>query len=721
MPIYKTACRGCHGGCLYDVTVEDGRVTRVRPSKEGPLNHGRGCVKGMSIVEQMYHPDRLVYPKKRIGPRGSGQWARISWDEAYDLITEKMNALIDAYGPECISALTGTGRHHLPYFFRLGNAIGTPNFSSAGALICLGPRRTAAVMTAGLFAGVDYFGAVRPGGILVWGANPAISGADGELQWFIKDAVKEGIPIVVIDPKPTELAKQAKIWLRIRPGTDGALALGILNILFSEDLYDHDFVESYTYGFEELRERCRDYPVDKVSAITGIPAQQILDAARWIGTTKPLGLEQGCAFEQSVNAMDTCRTIFMIPAVTGNYDVPGGFVESMEIVPAGLRPANEIPADRLAKALTGDFPFLKRDTMAHPYQVLEAIRTGKPYKIRGMFINANNTLLSMADAKHTYECLKELDFLVYMDIFMNPTAELADVVLPAALWPEVDCVFAMPEFGDQVVLSQQKCVQVGECKSDEEFILELCRRAGWNYGFTDQRSMMEAQMKELALRRPEYQHFTLDELRRQGYLAPPRTYYNYKRCGFHTPTGKFELLSTEMAKAGVDPLPSWHEPTETPVSAPALAKAYPLILTTGGRQQPYFVSNNRQIRSLRRLEPFPLVRMHPATAKKCGAAEGDWVWIETPRGRITQKVKLEPEMDEAVVSCDFGWWYPEAGAPGYGWDESNANILTAAAPPYDHYLGSYQLRALLCRIYPNPNCTIEARYEAWLKQKNGAN
>ena len=714
MTVYKTACRGCHGGCLYNVSVDNGRVVQVCPAKEGPLNRGRGCVKGMSIIEQMYHPDRLLYPQKRIGPRGSDQWERISWDEAYDLIVQRMNGLIEQYGPECISSLTGTGRHHLPYFFRLGNAIGTPNFSSAGALICLGPRRTAAVMTSGLFAGADYFGSKRPGGILVWGANPAISGADGELQWFIKDAVKEGIPIVVVDPKPTELARKAKLWLRVRPGTDGALALGILNLLFTEDFYDHDFVERYTHGFEELRARCRDYPPDRVAAITGIPASQILAAARWIGTTKPLGLEQGCAFEQSVNAMDTCRAIFMIPAVTGNYDVPGGFVESMEIVPAGLRPANELPPERIERALTGGVPFLKRDTMAHPYLMLEAIRTGKPYKIRGMFINANNTLLSMADARHSYDCLKELDFLVYMDIFMNPTAELADVVLPAALWPEVDCVFAMPEFGDQVVLSQQKCVQVGECKSDEEFILELCRRAGWNYGFTDQHSMMEAQMQELVRRRPEYQGFSLDDLRRQGYLAPERTYYNYKRCGFHTPTGKFELLSTEMAKAGVDPLPSWHEPSETPVSTPELTDKYPLILTTGGRQQPYFVSNNRQIKSLRRMEPFPLVRMHPAAARKYGLAEGDWAWIETLRGRITQKVKLEPEMAENVVNCDFGWWYPEAGAPGYGWDESNANILTIAAPPYDRYLGSYQLRAMLCRVYPNPDCKIEARYKAWM-------
>ena len=716
MQIYKTACRGCHGGCLYDITVEDGRITKARPSKDGPLNRGRGCVKGMSIIEQMYHPQRLMYPQKRIGARGSGQWQRISWEEAYDTIADRMNSLIQLYGPECISALTGTGRHHLPYFFRMGNAIGTPNFSSAGGLICLGPRRTGAVMTGGLFAGVDYFGPVRPGGILVWGANPAISGADGELQWFIKDAVREGIPTVVVDPKPNELTRRAKHWLRIRPGTDGALALGILNILIQENLYDHDFVEHYTYGFDALKERCKEYDVERVARITDIPAAEILAAARWIGTTKPLGLEQGCAFEQSVNAMDTCRAIFMIPAITGNYDVPGGFVESMEIAPAGLPPCNKIPAEVAAKGLTGGYPFLKGDMMAHPYLVLEAIKTGKPYKIRGMFIQANNTLISMADAQHTYDCLKELDFLVYMDVFMNPTAELADIVLPAALWPEVDCLFCMPEFADRVLLSQRRCVQVGECKSDEEFILELCRRAGWNYGFTNQRDMLEGQIREMVRRRPELQGITVEQIREKGYLEPERTYENYKTRGFQTPTGKFEFWSTAMEQAGADPLPSWKEPPETPASNSALSEEYPLILTTGSRQQPYFVSNNRQIRSLRKLEPFPIVTIHPAAAAKYGIEEGDWVWIENQRGRITQKAHLDSGMAENVVNAQFGWWYPEAGAPEYGWRESNANVLTAAAPPYDHYLGSYQLRGLLCRVYPNPGCTIEQRYEQWIKQ-----
>ena len=714
MERYKTACRGCHGGCVYELDVEDGRVVAARPAKDGLLNRGRGCVKGLSIVEQLYHPDRLLYPQRRVGERGSGQWQRISWEEAYDTIASRMNRLIADYGPESISCLTGTGRHHLPYLERFMRAIGTPNRSSVGALICLGPRTVASRMNSGLFCGVDYFGRTRPAGILVWGANPAVSGADGELQWFIKDAVKEGIPLLVVDPRPTELARAAKLWLRIRPGTDGALALGMLNQLFERELYDREFVEEWTYGFEALRQRCREYPLEEVSRITWIPKEQILAAVEWIAATKPLGLEQGCAFEQSVNAMDTCRAISMLLAVTGNYDVPGGFVESMEIAPAGLPLKKGLSEEMRQKGLHGGYTYTRKEAMAHPYQMLEAIRTGEPYKIRGLFIHANNTLLSMADSRHTYECLKKIEFLVYMDIFKNPTAELADILLPAALWPEVDCLFAMPEFGDQVLLSQQKVVQVGECKSDEEFFMELCRRAGWDYGYHDHFEMLEEQLEEMRRRRPQLSGVTLEEIRSQGYLAPERTYYNYKRHGFHTPTGKYELYATRMEAEGADPLPSWREPKETPKSDPLLAEEYPLILTTGGRQQPYFVSNNRQIRSLRRREPFPLVRIHPNTAKVYGIADGDWVYIENQRGRITQKAKLEAGMDPRVVNCDFGWWYPEAGAPGYGWEESNANILTMAAGPGDPYMGAYQMRGLLCRIYPNLECRIEERYRKWM-------
>ena len=720
MAEYKAACRGCHGGCMHILTVEDGRVTKVRPDPDGPLNKGRACVKGLSIIEQMYHPDRLTHPLRRIGPKGSGQWERISWDEALDTIASQLGEYSRKYGPETIALISGTGRHHLSQFWRFANVLGTPNATSSGALICLGPRKNAGELCCGHFAGVDYYGETRPDGILVWGANPAISGADGELTFLIKDAVKEGIPLLVVDPKPNELTRAARLWLPLRPGTDGALAMGILNLLITEELYDKDFAENWTYGFDELAARCAEYDLDRVAEITGLPPEKIREATRLIASWKPLALEWGTAIEQSVNALQTCRAIFMIPALTGNYDVPGGFVESMEIAPTADILLDRLPPEMVKKCISGNYPLCDGTAspklFAHPYFTLDAMRTGMPYPIRALISSANNTLISVADSRHTMECLQALEFFVYMDFFMTPTAELADIVLPAALWPEVDSVFCMPEFGDVAALCMQKVAQVGECRADEEVFLELARRMGLDYGAESQRQILDKEiLGELARRRPAYAGIDFDAFKKLGWIAPERIYLNYRARGrFDTPTGKFELWSTVLEKSGADPLPSWNEPPETPVSRPDMLDTYPLILITGSRVMPFFISNNRQIRSLRRRHPFPLAAMSAATGEKYGIADGDWIWIETARGRITQKARFLAEMPDGVVNCEMGWWYPEAPAPGYGWDESNANILTVGGPPHDPVGGAYQVRALLCRIEPNPGCGIEARYHAWM-------
>ncbi len=705
----KTACRGCHGGCIHFLTIEDGRIIAIEPDPSAPLSHGRACAKGRTIIEQSYHPDRILHPLRRIGPRGSGQWERITWDEAYDTIAQNMGHLRDTYGPECLSTVTGTGRHLNAHLLRFNHVLGTPNGFSTGAFICLGPRRTAGIYTAGLFAGADYFGDTKPGGMIVWGTSPDVSGPDGELQWFIKDAVKRGTPMLVVDPFPTMLAQKAEIWLRIRPGTDGALALGILNILITEELYDHDFVENWTYGFAELKERCAQYDIDRVAEITGLDKNDILRAARWIAGKKPLAMEWGPASEQSTNAFQTCRAIFMIPAITGNWDIPGGFVESQEIAPT---------ADPLFERMTPEIMDrgLKRSPLrfgppfAHPYAALEAMRKDSPGRIRGLFAHASNVLLCMADSRHTYDCLKDLDYFVCMDMFMTPTAELADIVLPAALWPEVNCLFCMPEFGDQAILSQQKAVQVGECISDEAFFLEISRRMGLDYGAVTEEEILDGILAEMGRRRPEYAGLRFDTFKDQAILEPERQYYNYKtRNGFATPSGKFEFYSLTAREDGVDPLPFWKEIPESPVSRPDLLEDYPIILTTGKRQQQFFLSNNRQIRSLRRTAPFPLVSINPDTAARYGIAQGDWVFIETRRGKITQKADLVPEMAPNVINCELGWWYPEDPSPLHGCFESNVNVLTDGAPPYDE-MGAYQLRGLMCRISKNPSRAIEERY-----------
>jgi anaerobic selenocysteine-containing dehydrogenase len=245
--------------------------------------------------------------------------------------------------------------------------------------------------------------------------------------------------------------------------------------------------------------------------------------------------------------------------------------------------------------------------------------------------------------------------------------------------------------------------------------MELAKRMGLDYGADTQREILDREiLAELARRRPEYAGIDFEAFKKLGWIAPKREYFNYRRRGFHTPTGKFELWSTVLERSGADPLPSWSEPPETPVSRPDLLGEYPLILITGSRTMPFFISNNRQIRSLRKRHPFPLCAMSAATAERYGIADGAWVYIETQRGRITQKAQILEDMPDGIVNCEMGWWYPEAGAPDYGWDESNANILTVGAPPHDPVGGSYQLRSLLCRIEPNPDCRIEERYRAWI-------
>ena len=702
---FRTACRGCHGGCVYILTVEDGKVVKARPDPDAPLNMGRGCEKGLTVIEQMYHPDRLLHPLKRNGPRGSGEWVQVSWDEALDSIAKRLSVLRDKYGPECISAITGTGRHVVPYLWRFTAALGTPNITSSGALICLGPRKNAGFSTSGTYGCVDYYGEKKPKCLVVWGANPAVSGADGELQWHPRDCAKNGTKIIVIDPVKTEMAERADLWLRIRPGTDGALAMAIINVIIHEDLYDHDFVENWSYGFEELARRAEEYEVRKVSEITWVPTKDIIRAARMMAENTPMALEWGCAFEHGFNATHTSRAIYFLPALLGSYDVPGGFVESKKIVPTKRNP--RVPDEKLINS----YPYRKLKPYANPHQVLDAVRMEYPYKIRAMLSFANNTLLSLPDSARVRECLMDLDFFVVTDMFMTPTAAMADIVLPAAMWPEVDSVFCMPEFAEHTVLCQQKLVQVGEARPDEDIYIEICRRMGLDYGAKSQKELLDRELQDMASRYPDMEGLTFDRLKEMGWYTPERKYLNYKsRGGFPTPTGKYEFWSTELEAVGGDPLPFWKEPPVTPVSRPDLSREFPYILSIGGRRMQYFISNNRQIRSLRRQYPFPRVAMHPDTAKERGIEEGDWVWIRTFRGRITQKAKLDASLDPRVIHCDFGWWYPEAGAPDYGWRESNANILTSCDDGCDPYMGSYQLRSLLCNIYKNNNCNIEERY-----------
>lgn len=714
--VLKSVCRSCHGGCGVLLHVQDGVLVRVEGDRDSPLNHGRLCPIGTVTVDLVNHPDRLKYPMRRIGPRGSGKWQRISWDEALDEIAERLETIRREHGPWSIALGTGTGRHHIRWVSRFGHALGTPNWCEPGFAQCFHPRVNTCILTMGDFPVADYTGGTPPACMMFWGHNPLNSGPDGETRFNVREALDANPETIVVDPRETELARRARHWLQVRPGTDDALALAMLNVIITERLYDADFVERWTYGFDKLCAHVRDMTPEWAEPITWVPADKIREAARLFARTKPAMLEWGCAIEHTPKCIQTVRALSMIPVLTGNIDIPGGWVFGMKglgrfpsliekLTPEASR--KRLGADRfkLLSAEGADLP------AAHIPTLLQAMREGKPYPVKAFLIFGNNTLTTMANSKLVYESLMKLDFILCADVFMTPTAELAEIVLPAALWPEIDQLAGLPTVAANVVLANQRAVRIGECKSDEEIFVELARRMKLDACTESVEDVLNSQLKAGGL------DTTFAELKQLGNIKLPFRYRKYENeRGFKTPTGKIELYSTRFEAMGYAPLPHYEEPPESPISRPDLTETYPLVLTTGGRIPFYFNSEHRQVDKLRRAHRDPIVEIHPETAQRYGIRKGDWIWIETQRGRIRQKARLTTAIDPRVVSAQHGWWFPEEKGPEYGVWTSNVNVLTSNHPPFDPAMGTYQLRALLCRVGRAPAPRTETQSEGDISQ-----
>ncbi len=705
MRIYKSACRMCHGGCGVLVYVKNGEVVNVEGDPESPLNRGKMCIKGRSSIKHLYNPNRLKYPLKRMGRRGEGKWQRFSWDEALDETAAKINEIKAKYGVEAIVIGQGTGRHHFFHVVRFANALGTPNWIEPGTAQCFVPRVLTGIMTYGSLPVCDYYGDVNPECILVWGHNPLVSGPDGEIQFRVMESLRKGTKFIVVDPRKTGMAKEAELWLQIRPGTDAALALSMLHVIINEGIYDKEFVKKWTVGFDRLKERVRKYSPQWAERVTWIPADEIKKAASMFANTSPAALEWGVALEHTPNCLQTVRAVSLLPAVTGNIDIPGGWILGMQIMPDASAFSRRLPEEMRQKRLGADkFKVLSGIgslwPSAHIPTVFQAMCTGKPYPVAAFLGFGNNGLVSYANSREVYRALTTLDFMLAMDIYMTPTAELADIVLPAATWLELDEVLGVPSAAPHVVLAQQKVVRLWECRSDEEVLVELARKLNLDFGTEPVEEILNQQLAATAMRYKQFEGISFEALKQKGAISVPIEYRKYEKEGFSTTSGKVELASSYLESLGYDPLPFYQEPPESPFSTPKLAEKYPLILITGGRSLYYFQSEYRQIPSLRQKEPEPRVQIHPETARKLDIQEGDWVWIESLRGRIRQKAALTQGIDPRVVNVQHGWWFPEKKPPEYGVWESNANILTNNGPPYDPAMGTYQLRALLCKIYP---------------------
>jgi len=692
--VIKSHCRMCHGGCGVLVYTKNGRVEKIAGDPDCPINHGTLCSKGIASAQIAYHPDRLTYPVKRIGPKASGKWERISWDEALDTIAERILGYKEEYGAESIVMGYGTGRENEAVIYRFANLLGTPNVVTAGHF-CYGPRIATGIITCGSNPIVDYEN--HPKCIMVWGNNVVISNPDCYKGEPFSVSLDKGAKLIAVDPRLTRIAARADVWLPLRPGTDTALALGMLNVIVNEGLYDKEFVENHVYGWEPFVKRVNEYPLDRVTEITRVPKKKIIEAARLYATTKPAAIQWGVAIEQQINCADNNRALMALMGITGNIDAPGGQVlfQTPKIRNVGYFGAHrQLPDVQREKRLGGDrFRLAGNFAIINPKCVWDAVLEEKPYPVKMLFFISSNPVLTRGNAREVYKALEKVEFMAVSDFFMTPTAELADIVLPASTWLEMDYI---GDFWKRhgYILPRRKVIQVGECRSDHEMLNALAHRVGQSeHWWDDFKEALDWILEPMGI--------TWKDFEKMDYIRGEVAYQKYKTNGFSTPTRKFELYSTLLERWGYDPLPQYREPPESPYSTPGLHKKYPYTLITGARSPGFFHSENRQVPWLRELQRDPVVEIHPDTAKKEGINQGDWVVIESPRGRVRQRAKLFAGMDPGIVAAQHAWWFPEKKDPGHGWDESNINILTDNAyEACDPAMGATHVRTLLCKVYP---------------------
>jgi anaerobic selenocysteine-containing dehydrogenase len=692
---FRTTCRACgHGGCGVYVTVENGRVSSVAGDREHPISKGYCCKKAHAAVEMQYHPDRLKYPMRRIGARGQGKWERLSWNEALTYVADRLTRIKAESGAESVVFGHGTGRDFHRFLYRVSNLFGSPNVLTPGHM-CYLPRVAISKLLGMDIPMVDYDS--RPKCVLNWGSNHLISNPDENKGINLAQTLRDGAKMIVVDPRRTRLARRADLFLQIRPATDSALAMGMMRVIVDEDLYDHEFVEKYTTGFDKLVERLEKFPLDRVEEITWVPKDKIIEAARMYATIKPAALQWGVGVEQNVNCVDADRALIYLVAMTGNLDAPGGNV--IFGLPPGMPRAKFSLFDRLrpeqqAKMLGGDrYRLAASINRITPHVIWDAVETGDPYPVRSLVIFASNTLTARENAGRVYQALKKLDFFVTADIFPTPTTELSDVVLPASTWFEHDNIADYWKVHGYVFPRVAVVEPEAEARSDHVILNDLGRKLGFEQDFwEDYEDSLDYILEPAGM--------TWQQFREMPYMRSEPEFRKYARHGFNSRSGKLDFYLEQYAEWGYDPLPDFVEPPESPAREKDFVDQYPLILITGHRIFNFFGSEHRQEGALRRTHPDPCIEIHPDTAAKSRIFDGDWVHVSTPRGRVQLRAELTDTIDPRVVSAEFGWWFPERHTPDFGWAESNINMVTDDGPPLDPGMGATNLKGLMCRIDP---------------------
>jgi anaerobic selenocysteine-containing dehydrogenase len=672
------------GGCALLVGARDNEIVQVKGDPEGYLNKGYTCYKGRVSPERLNHPDRLRYPLKRAGKRGEGKWQRISWDEALAETARNLLMIKEKHGARAVGFGVGMpkGLEHFVQI-RLANIFGSPNVI-ASQDVCHAPREITGIHTCGFYPVADLHNPTSL--ILSWASNVLSTNEEGQIASLTLEQLKRGARLIVVDPRRTDLADRAELWLQLRPGTAQALALGFLHVIIEESLYDRDFVEKHTYGFEDLARHVKQYNPEKVAEITWVPADLMIKAARLYAATKPAALQWGNPIEHDINAFDATRSLVCLMAICGNLEVPGGNINAHEPKIMGLAEfvrADLVPEKRkeMISAYHGVIPRLM--TVAPAY-FRNAVLEGTPYPVRGYYGMCTNPLLAWADSALTYEAFMSLDFVAMAEIFMTPTASLADIVFPVAHQYEMNDI-GHYGIGHGMILARQKVVDPPpECWPDMKIMNELGKRISdpqlWHDDFEE---FLEDVVRPAGL---TYQEFVA-----KGYLKGPDRFRSYEEKGFRTPTGKVELKLSTAEKFKLKPLPEFTGlPEEDDPD-------YPLILISA-KSRYYLLSSYRWVKKLRKKRPHPTVEIHPDTAAVHGIRDGDQVVITTRYGEIVQKAKVTDIVHPRVVSASLGWWFPEGDvAEQYEWRRSNFNMLTSIGKLGKEF-GTPNLKNLPCRI-----------------------
>ncbi len=735
--IKKCNCSMCEKLCGMFVHVNGNKIEKIEPNKEHPLSQGYRCMRNRNAISWLNLSQQLMYPLKRVGERGEGKWQRISWDDAMGEVGQKLMKIRERYGAEALCEIDGTERgfEYWPRG-RFMHLFGSPNWVNC-VNICSGNQIALHKMITGdpLVFGSDFD---NSNCTVLWGTNPPLSWQ----TWWIrmsKSKRERGMKLIAIDPRQTEATEKADLWLPLRPGTDGALAMGWLNIIINEGLYDKKFVEEWTIGFDKLKERVQEYPVEKVAQITGLKSEDIIKGARMYAEARPACcICYGVATDmigRNATVVEHARVALRV--ITGSIDVLGGTLITRPgekinggayITETQMCLVDKLSSEQRKKALGYDTsritsfrsyelteepiakmygvpPMFIMPVVGHTSFLWPAILEGKPYPVRALICNATNTLAWAGPTKKIYDAFKSpnLELHIEYDFFMTPSGMLADYVFPGASWMERVLCSNYLDWGSMLLGGDQAIAPLGERRDAYDFWRALGRSVGQDeyWPWENAVEVNEYRMKPMGI---NFKQLVEMMVVLPSSIVPVFKQKKYEETGFPTRSGKVELYSSILEELGYDPLPYYEEPAESPVSTPEVAKEYPLILSTGGRRMPFYHSEWMHWGAGgREKQPDAVMEINTETAHKLGINDGDWAYIETRRGRIKQKAKLNPGILPNYVLAQASWWYPEKPAeePSLGgvWD-SNANVLILDdIDACDRLAGGFQARALLCKVY----------------------